>query len=541
MRNLEGVVKSNWLKYSKSLAKFLIILAAILQPRAARGQNAWQPVWSIGEFNQSSGEFLPEPAIKSVAPYVIGKSTPSKDWHAFQPGSGNGEFRHQPHPVSVEFNLGEKPTGFFRMKIALLVEHPRISALDVSINGHTGRFYQHPKLNYNAGDITCVFFPEYSSDTISFDLPARFFVKGTNHLVLTAIDEPSPGDQPSSDGTPAGDSGVVYDALELEHRTGGANPSSRISASIEPTIYYRSQEGQLKEMINVFVRYHEQPQRGNVKLEIKAHTYVQALPTDRAFGELKAQFAVPEFEATTLGKVTVDLNNHRSDFSQDLTPGRKWTFYVVPNEHLDVGYTDYQAKVAEVHARVIDEAMELIAKNPNFRYSVDGYWEIQQYLDTRTKAQKEKLFRMMAERKILVPAQDSSLLTGFPTAETLIRSLYPSYHLSQEVNGPFDYASITDVPSYTWSYASVLAAAGLMYFIAASDNYRGPILLLGHLNEKSPFWWEGPDGGKVMMWYSRHYHQVLTLFGMPPRWLQGTTRFPSSCRCMSTPPTNPMR
>ena len=519
-------MKSNWLNHWQAMAIFLIILVAAAQPQAAMSQNAWQPVWTIGVFNQSSGEFHSESAPTLAAPYIIGKSAPDKNWFAFQPGSGNGEFGHQPHPVSIEFNLGEKPSGVYRMKIALLVEHPRISALDVSINGHTGRFYQHPKLNYNAGDIVCVFFPEYSSDTITFELPARFFLPGTNHLVITAVDEASPGDQPTSDGTPAGDSGVVYDALELEHQPGGAFQPRQISASVLPTIYYRTEDGQLREMVNVFVRYHEHPQRGSVKLEIKGKTFTEVLPTDRAFGEQKAQFAVPEFEGTTPGKVTVNINGQRRSFSQELTPGKKWTFFVVPNEHLDVGYTDYQAKVAEVHARVIDEAMELIEKHPDFRYSVDGYWEIQQYLDTRTKAQKEKLFQMIADHKIFIPAQDSSLLTGFPTAETLIRSLYPSYRFSQKHNGPFDYASITDVPSYTWSYASVLAAAGLKYFVAASDNYRAPILLLGHLNEKSPFWWEGPDGGKILMWYSRHYHQVLTLFGMPPQVAAGHDALP---------------
>jgi hypothetical protein len=41
-------------------------------------------------------------------------------------------------------------------------------------------------------------------------------------------------------------------------------------------------------------------------------------------------------------------------------------------------------------------------------------------------------------------------------------------------------------------------------------------LLQGHLNENTPFWWEGPDGGKVLMWYSRHYMQMQFMFGLPP-------------------------
>ncbi len=62
---------------------------------------------------------------------------------------------------------------------------------------------------------------------------------------------------------------------------------------------------------------------------------------------------------------------------------------------------------------------------------------------------------------LFVPAQYANLLTGIPTAETLIRSLYPSANFSRKYGTPFDYANITDVPSYSWSYASILASAGI--------------------------------------------------------------------------------
>jgi hypothetical protein len=137
-------------------------------------------------------------------------------------------------------------------------------------------------------------------------------------------------------------------------------------------------------------------------------------------------------------------------------------------------------------------------------------------LKTRTPAEKERIVSAIREQKIFIPAQSSNLLTGFPTAETLIRSLYPSADFSRTHGTPFNYANITDVPSYSWSYASILAAAGIPYFAAASNNDRAPVLLQGHLNENSPFWWEGPDGGKVLMWYSRHYMQMQFLFGLPP-------------------------
>ena len=512
--------------WTKVVFAFGAILVSSCLTSMYASDATWQTLWTIGTFNKSSGEFHDGPAPEGAPPYVIAKSQPAEDWYAFQPGTGNGSFGHRAHPVSIQFDLPEKPAGAYQMKIALLVEHPGISALQVEINGHSGRFYQHPKLDYTAGDIQGCFFPEYSDDTITFEFPGSFLHQGENKITLTAIDEAQPGDQTSIEGTPAGDSGVTYDALELDQQSGGRFDAKRIVVLVEPTIYYRTEDGQLKEMVDVFTRYGEQPRSGEVKLELGGKTLTQSLPTDRAFGECKTEFAVPEFSGSTNGEVTVSLNGRQQRFPQELTPGKKWTFFVVPNEHLDVGYTDYQAKVAEVHARVIDETMELIKKHPDFTFSLDSYWEVQQFLDGRTQSDKDEFYRMVENRKIFVPAQYASLLTGFPAAETLIRSLYPSYLFSRKHNGPFDYANITDVPSYSWSYASVMAAAGLKYFIAASDNYRGPVLLLGRLNEKTPFWWEGPDGSKILMWYSRHYHQVLTLFGMPPQIAAGHDALP---------------
>ena len=81
---------------------------------------------------------------------------------------------------------------------------------------------------------------------------------------------------------------------------------------------------------------------------------------------------------------------------------------------------------------------------------------------------------------------------------------------------PFDYANITDVPSVTWSYPSVLSAAGIHYFAEATKSHRGPIVLYGKWNEQSPFWRQGPDGSKVLMANTRQYSQLWFVCDLPP-------------------------
>jgi len=247
------------------------------------------------------------------------------------------------------------------------------------------------------------------------------------------------------------------------------------------------------------------------------------------------EFEVPEFDAHTKGEVAVSLGGHTKRFPVVLDPAKKWKLFIVPHTHLDVGYTDYQAKVAEAQSRTLDEAIQLIHDHPEFRFSPDGFWCVRKFMAGRSEDERQRLFRMVEQKKIFVPSVEASLLTGFPGLETLLRSLYPGFQFNDDHGGDGDYANITDVPSYSWSYASVLAAAGLKYFAAGSDNYRAPVLLQGRLHEKSPFWWEGPDGGRILMWYSRHYHQVLTLFGIPPQIAGGRDSLPRFLQIYSHP------
>ncbi|HEX8338536.1 MAG TPA: glycoside hydrolase family 38 C-terminal domain-containing protein, partial [Pyrinomonadaceae bacterium] len=188
---------------------------------------------------------------------------------------------------------------------------------------------------------------------------------------------------------------------------------------------------------------------------------------------------------------------------------------------LDVGYSDFQTKLAELHSRVIDEALEMTAERPEFRFSLDGYWQAQHFLEGRSEAEKRKFYDAVRRRNIHVPAQHSVMLTGAGTAEVLLRSFYASHKLNRENGAPSDYVNITDVPSYTWSYASILSAAGVKYFSAAANADRGPTLMLGDLHRRSPFWWEGPDGSRVLLWYARHYHQIGSQFGLPPKVANG--------------------
>jgi hypothetical protein len=478
-------------------------------------------VWRIGTFDRSSNEFAGGSPEKPVR-FVIGQSDPSKNWFAVQPvritsateekNTANGS-----SPWAIKFSLPEKPAATYTLHVALLVESASVPTLHVSINGSRGKFYLYPDLDFENGDQNSSFDAVYSHADVEFAFPGSYLHQGLNTITLQAVEE-------AEQYVP--DAGLNYDAIELDSNSSDFN-SQMSKAQTVPTIFYRQRNGTLHEFVDVFVRNAGPIRQGSsVDLEIDGRHYREPIRESQDFGEDKVEFEIPEFPSGTQAQLHWNLNGRERHKLESINPAKKWELFLVPHIHLDIGYTDYQSKVAAIHSRVIDEALALTASRPEFRFSLDGDWPLAQFLKNRTPVEQQTAIAAIQKEQLFVPAQYANLLTGFPSAETLIRSLYPSANFSRTFKTPFNYANITDVPSFSWSYASILASAGIHELVSGSNQYRSPVLLQGHLNESSPMWWEGPDGQKVLLWYSRHYQQMQFLFGLPPMPSAGRDTLP---------------
>jgi alpha-mannosidase len=494
----------------------LLFLLAVAHP----ARSAEQQVWQIGLFDHSSNEFrsqginYSDPKQDSV--YRVGHSKASEDWQRFQPGPANGMAGGREHPFAVIFDLKDAPRGVYRLKISMLYETPRLSFLQVELNGQRGLFYFHPKLDYGAGDWEGTFVPQTSVDEKTIAMPAAWFRQGENRLVLTALDDPATVET-SLGSIATGHTGLVYDALQLTQDAPAKYESGLVRANVVPSVFYRNNSDRLTEVVEVFAQFAVMPQQGEVELAMGATTLRQSFHSRQSFGEQRLEFEVPEWNGTRHAELKMEYAGKRKSFPLELNAAKKWTLFVVPHEHLDIGFTDYPEKVAELHSESVDGVLEVLKTTPAFRWTLDGYWAAEKYLGARSSKKQRDFLQAMADGKIVLPPQYANQHTGTASLEGLFRSLYGSHTFAKEHRLTVGAAHITDVPSYSWSYASVLADSDVKYFVAASNNWRAPILLHGRWNEKSPFYWEGPDGGRVLMWYSRAYLQLATLFATPPR------------------------
>jgi hypothetical protein len=515
----------------------LIIALASLQ-MSALGFASDKTVWRIGKFDESSAEFKSQNIdyadAKSDPVYRVGKSKDAEDWYRFQPGPANGMTGGRAHPFTIIFDLPQPPRGLYKLKFAIFYETPRLSYLRVEVNGHAGLVYFHPTLNYAAGDWEGTFVPQTSMDTKELSLPTEFLKRGENKIVLTALDDPATVEN-SLGAIAPGHTGIVYDALELVNDAEAKYETKAISAQVFPSIFYRNSHGETQEIVDVFGSFGSLAKDGEVTLTIGGKALKQVFRPKEEFGEQRFEFEASEWNGTAKATVALRSGTSSRTIPVQLAAAKKWTVYIIPHEHLDIGFTDYPARVAELHADSVDGAMKLIDKTPDFRWTLDGSWVAQQYMAGRPEERQKKFLEHVRAGSIVIPPEFANQHTANASWESLARSFYGSHQFAKANQLPTSNAAqIVDVPSYAWPYASVLADAGVKYFVAASNSWRAPVMLQGRWNEKSPFYWEGPDGKGVMMWYSRAYLQLHTLFGGPwrmaairdalPVYLQAYTR-----------------
>lgn len=315
------------------------------------------PVWRVGRFDGSSAEFNQDQPHAAVV-FEAGRSNQSAEWYAYAPSAFPGKPNTlETAPRTITFSLSASPQRAYRLRVSLIIEYSSVPDLGITINGRRGRFVLHPKLDSSMGDTMDAFFPAYSRVEADCDFPGSWLVSGRNEIALQALSV-------SDEGVP--DSGFNYDAIDLD-RLAQLPPET---ARAEPTIFYRSHGGSLEERVDVFVRYALRPRSGRVTLQMAGHSWSGQLDPDEDFGEQRVRFWVPEFPPGTTTRVETGGNRH--GFTQTPGPQKKWTLYLVPHVHLDIGYTDYQAKVAAIQSRVLDEAMEMVRKDPGFRFRTDG-------------------------------------------------------------------------------------------------------------------------------------------------------------------------
>jgi hypothetical protein len=473
-----------------------VVLILLGLSAAFPGHAADRELWSIGEFDKSYMEFACARDYGSYTArfpndvtYRIGTSKPGTDWSFIHPGPTDYWAGSREHPFKIEFALPGGTTDPLRLTIGLVDVQGQVpSGMRISVNGAEGSL---PLANGN-GDATLYDPARGAPRTVSCLLPASLFRAGGNEITIVSTG-----------------SWFLYDAVSLS-AVPAADVRWRVrSISLEPTALFKKDRasGALRQVVLVRADI-EGPNEG-LRLTATVNNRAVAqinVPKGPLFGVLETELPVPPVTRETPLTVTAKLRDTSAQAQTTLCPERHWKVFVAASTHTDIGYTDLQANVAKRHCENTDRVIELCGKYPAFGWNLEVAWQADQYRRHRSREQAEKLWQLAREGRIGVHAGYVNELTGLCSFEELNRWLYFAHSLKRDHGVPFESALNTDVPTEVWSLPSILAAAGIRYFAAGIDNYRAPTFT--KLETGDPYWWEGPDGSRVLTYFAPGYAQA---------------------------------
>lgn len=193
---------------------------------------------------------------------------------------------------------------------------------------------------------------------------------------------------------------------------------------------------------------------------------------------------------------------------------------VICKTHFDIGFTHRLKDVVHYYqTEMIDRAMDVMKESENmpheqqFAWTLPG-WVLSKTLEDwpgQTPERRQKLNELFRSGRIVAHAMPFTMESDACGVEELARGLGLSSRLTRAYGLPLPRSGKqTDVPSHTSAYATVLANAGVK-FLHIGCNWPS-----GFVRTPGLFWWEGPDGSRILTFYSVVYG---TTSALTPYWL----------------------
>jgi alpha-mannosidase len=203
------------------------------------------------------------------------------------------------------------------------------------------------------------------------------------------------------------------------------------------------------------------------------------------------------------------------------------TVYIVPFSHYDFGFVEPPEQVRARAARHIDEVIRVAEENPNFKWTIESVWQVNEWLKRQRKPESvlpkdkekiERLMKLIRSGRIAMSMAWGSMHTDFMGGEELNRLAYDFTKLKNSYNISSELAMMNDVPGHPTSLPSVMAGSGAKYMVTGANTFINNATALAP--GKVPFYWEGPDGSKVLLWISQGnrgaYVEAVTEYYLDP-------------------------
>ena len=315
--------------------------------------------------------------------------------------------------------------------------------------------------------------------------------------------------------------GWVGSVVATLRRSGGrADAAPPVLIEAQPTVLYQQPDGR-NNLVRITVTGLDAP-AARARLTDRRGALVGTaglLPT-RDGAAFAGEVWVPLSEPS---QFQIDLEvgkRHVARRKVRIVPPRRWTLYWLSSNHTDVGYSDLQERCLEIHRKNLDAALARVAAHPDYRWTAECALQVISYVENRSAAAGDALIQAIRDAKVGFSALFANMLTGILDHETFARLVWPAGLLARQRGFGYATAQISDVPGQALTFPMVLAASGVRYLASGTNPERAVPLFpeseaarykLTGASASYPqlYWWEGPDGSRVLHWRAYHYGDGL--------------------------------
>jgi hypothetical protein len=276
----------------------------------------------------------------------------------------------------------------------------------------------------------------------------------------------------------------------------------------------RVQDGELRQCLRLAVSGTED--RGVARLSAHAGgRLLDATTLDVGAGVRHAHLFVPAVEAPQTIELGIELAGglRRSD-PVEITPQRRWRIFLVHHSHLDIGYTDPQARVLRQHLAYLDSALDYASADEGFRWTIESNIVLERWLAARPAPAREELLSLLRDGRFEACALPFTMHAEALSIDELARQLRFAHELRHRHGVEVVSAMQTDVPGAPPGLPLVLGDAGVRY-LAVAHNWaeRATPWLTGGTGLPRAFHWQTPSGKRVLVWHTDSPHGVAYLEG----------------------------
>jgi hypothetical protein len=189
-----------------------------------------------------------------------------------------------------------------------------------------------------------------------------------------------------------------------------------------------------------------------------------------------------------------------------LEPARPWTVYLFHHSHTDIGYTELQSRVARNHVEYLDSVIKYCREtdgypdDAKFRWNIEVTWALENFIKTRPEADVKALVDLIKAGRVELSALYLNVSDGF-AHEEIVRSVDAASDIARRYGFELRSAMNDDVNGFAWSLPQIFRQAGVRYFASGINETRSR----APLRRPNAFWWESPDGSRILHWNGEHY------------------------------------